>query len=491
MQGVTRIITYTYDTARRLTREQETGYRAITRSYTFDNRGNRTNMTVTGAENYTVTYTYDLNNRLLTETRTGSNPSTATLTYDRNGNQLTRTAGGQTETRVYNAFNQLTRVTSPGFTSTYTYRADGLRHSKTVNGARTYHVWDRGNIVLELNAAGAVINRFERGARGQLIRSQHHGFYLHDARGSVVQRVNAQGQILRNYRYTAFGNEISLDFNNTSPWRFNGMYWDNHRSEYMTPNRMFNPRTGRWTQPDPFFNIRNGNLQGSPNTMTQAGNLYMFVMHNPVNFTDPSGLFAIPFCALFNPIAKAAKKLVAKLTNKPAVQNTAQQASQTVQQTQQVTQAARGSVLAAQQAAAPLTRYAPQATQQVTQTAQQAAPRVQQAAPAAQQAAPRVQQAAQQVTPRVQMLNTVQNPQLTNVVNQLYRANARIGDGGTADMLRHEIQTGQALRHLQKAQDYIRSLEKILKSQDLSSADSRIAHDLLSDLLDAVTRVVQ
>jgi len=44
---------------------------------------------------------------------------------------------GQTETRTYNAFNQFTGVTSPGMNATYTYRADGLRHAKTVNGLMT------------------------------------------------------------------------------------------------------------------------------------------------------------------------------------------------------------------------------------------------------------------------------------------------------------------------------------------------------------------
>jgi len=35
-------------------------------------------------------------------------------------------------------------------------------------------------------------------------------------------------------------------------------------------------------------------MQSSPAAIAQSGNLYMFVMHNPVNFTDPSGLFAVP-----------------------------------------------------------------------------------------------------------------------------------------------------------------------------------------------------
>ena len=44
-------------------------------------------------------------------------------------------AGGNatTETRTYNAFNQLTGVTRSDMMSLYVYRGDGLRHSKTVN----------------------------------------------------------------------------------------------------------------------------------------------------------------------------------------------------------------------------------------------------------------------------------------------------------------------------------------------------------------------
>jgi len=68
------------------------------------------------------------------------------------------------------------------------------------------------------------------------------------------------------------------------------MYFDRHRNEYMTPNRSFNPRAGRWTQPDPFWNIHN--MQGSPAAIAQSSNLFLFTMHNPVRWVDPTGLFA-------------------------------------------------------------------------------------------------------------------------------------------------------------------------------------------------------
>jgi len=45
-------------------------------------------------------------------------------------------------------------------TTTYTYRPDGLRHSKTINGITTTHIWVMGDIVSELNTTGATINTF-------------------------------------------------------------------------------------------------------------------------------------------------------------------------------------------------------------------------------------------------------------------------------------------------------------------------------------------
>ena len=157
-----------------------------------------------------------------------------------------------------------------------------------MNGVVTTHVWNGVNIVLKLNASGGVFNRFDRSSHGQLIRSEHHGFFLFNARGDVVQRVDVQSVILHTYRYDAFGNEISPTSSNTNRFRFASMYWDSHRGEYMTPNRMFNPRIGRWTQPDPYWGLHN--MQNCVWSIMQSGNLFMYCMHNPVRFVDPLGL---------------------------------------------------------------------------------------------------------------------------------------------------------------------------------------------------------
>ena len=40
------------------------------------------------------------------------------------------------------------------------------------------------------------------------------------------------------------------------------------------------------------------------------------------------------------------------------------------------------------------------------------------------------------------MLEQADNPQLRNSIEQLYRGNSFIGDGGTADVIRFEKETG-------------------------------------------------
>ena len=290
--SLNRTVTYTYDLARRLTREQVTGSGALIRDFAYDARGNRASMTVTGsATNHTVTYAYDLNNRLLTETRTGSGAQTTHFAYDRNGNLLTSTTGVIVETRTYNAFNQLTHFTRPGVTAIYAYRSDGLRRYRTVNGQRVEQLWNRGQLSLEFNASRQLINRFYRGLQvNHLIGSAQHGFYLYNARGDVVQRIDDRGNLLATYRYDAFGTEVAPEGGN-NPFRFAGQYWDWERGEYYLRARSFNPRLGRFTQPDPFWNV--GNMQRSRSAILQSNNLFVYTMNNPVMFVDPSGMVAV------------------------------------------------------------------------------------------------------------------------------------------------------------------------------------------------------
>ena len=86
-------------------------------------------------------------------------------------------------------------------------------------------------------------------------------------------------------------------------------------------------------------------------------------------------------------------------------------------------------------------------------------------------------------------LRNAQNKRLRNAIDQLYREDAHIGDGGTADMLRYEFDNGQPLRHLHKAKTMITCLQRILTEEVLSESEIKLVYHLLDDLYGAVKYV--
>ena len=92
-----------------------------------------------------------------------------------------------------------------------------------------------------------------------------------------------------------------------------------------------------------------------------------------------------------------------------------------------------------------------------------------------------------------ELLEQAENLQLQNAIKQLYRGNSFIGDGGTADVIRFEQQTGLMLgknggSHVQKGIDMAKYIENKILTQDLSPSDRALAIQLLEDLYSALGR---
>ena len=93
---------------------------------------------------------------------------------------------------------------------------------------------------------------------------------------------------------------------------------------------------------------------------------------------------------------------------------------------------------------------------------------------------------------RNELLDAAQNSRLKNTINELFRPDAQVGDGGTADWIREFINgTLTGSNHFQKAQDKIRELNKILRSEILSNSDRALIDWLITDLQDALLRAGQ
>jgi hypothetical protein len=87
----------------------------------------------------------------------------------------------------------------------------------------------------------------------------------------------------------------------------------------------------------------------------------------------------------------------------------------------------------------------------------------------------------------------VSSPKLQNIINDLYKGTrnpGRVGTGTTADAVRHELATGQAVGrkfHSTKAADYARGLENWLRSNPNAPYQDRlVAQSVLDDLRSAL-----
>ena len=82
----------------------------------------------------------------------------------------------------------------------------------------------------------------------------------------------------------------------------------------------------------------------------------------------------------------------------------------------------------------------------------------------------------------------ISNPKLKNIVDDLYRPNAKIGSGSTADAVRIELKIDNlkvgGKSHKIKAENSIRSITDILENDLLSAHDRMIAENVRLDLLD-------
>jgi hypothetical protein len=74
------------------------------------------------------------------------------------------------------------------------------------------------------------------------------------------------------------------------------------------------------------------------------------------------------------------------------------------------------------------------------------------------------------------------NKELRNAIEELYRPRAKIGDGGTADLIRA---TGDP-NHVYKAMGFLKNLERIIKAGKLTPEEFGIAERLHQDLIQAI-----
>ena len=301
--------TYTYDLLGRITKETKTGSEDI--SYVYDSHNNRREMSV---GNKTTVYKYNQNDELLrTDTLNGETEENAVVIYknDKNGNQLAtinryeipndRKDGSYVDIDVtlgdnrlnenvvnhYNALNQLTKTLTKNYKVSFTYDAEGLRTSKTVNGEKTVFVWDGDQVVMELSEGGKVQKRYIRG--NDLVYADkgdemEKTYYVTDTHGNVVQLLDETGNVTKTYEYDSFGNEVNPDKKDENPFRYCGEYYDKETEEIYLRARYYQPSVGRFITRDTYTGESDESL---------SLHLYTYCENDSVNAWDPSGHYKI------------------------------------------------------------------------------------------------------------------------------------------------------------------------------------------------------
>ena len=272
--------TYAYDARGRLISETRTGGNPYSSTHAYDAVGNRTQSVRNGAP---VTFSYDANDRLTSD-------GTVSYGWDANGNLASRTQGANVTAYGFDAENRLMAVTGAAGAHQFGYDADGRRvRSASPAGTRHFLV-DMQNptglaqVLEERDGSGLLQARY---SYGDALLAQSQGgvasTILRDALGSTRALADTAGAITNRYTFDAVGTTIAASGAIPSSHLYRGERFDAETGLYHLRARYYSPSQGMFVSRDPHA----GSLD-DPTTLHR----YLYARGDPMNFVDPTGLFA-------------------------------------------------------------------------------------------------------------------------------------------------------------------------------------------------------
>ncbi|HYP26433.1 MAG TPA: RHS repeat-associated core domain-containing protein [Blastocatellia bacterium] len=309
IDGQTESATFKYDLQRRLvTSSQTTGGQSYQRRFEYDRWGNRTAMydAVTGGtqiQSIALQQSSSVPTNRVQSVTQGA--STANYTYDAAGN----VTNDGSHSYKYDAENRLVAVDN-GATASYEYDHQNRRIIKTIGSARTDYVWDGSKVISEHDGSAggwsAKVNYIYLGNRliatlnftltpqcttdskgvvtcTNSLTSTATRFYLSD-QSSTRAVLDSNGNVVGRQAHLPYGEEIATS-GLQEKHRFTTYDRDGETSTDYAVNRQYSYGTGRFNRPDPHrYNLSD----------PQSLNRYTYVENDPVNQSDPLGLFIVP-----------------------------------------------------------------------------------------------------------------------------------------------------------------------------------------------------
>lgn len=273
--GVTHVYSYSYDSVGRLTQVLYDGN--VRSSYSYDSNGNRTSGFSLGA-NFSATY--DDQDRLLTY-------GVESFTHSANGDMVS--AQGISSSRSYNfdAIGKLRgAVAATGPSMVYSYDGFGRLTNVVQDGSFKFHyIYETGDrVAAQTDLQGVIQKEYVYGVEHDhvpdyMIYNGSNLRIIKDHLGSPRLVVNvSNGGVVQRLDYSDSGVILTNSNECFQPFGFAGGIYYPEIKLLKFGARYYDAKIGRWLTKDPIrFNGRDTNL-------------YNYVMGDPINWIDPSGL---------------------------------------------------------------------------------------------------------------------------------------------------------------------------------------------------------
>ena len=183
-------------------------------------------------------------------------------------------------------------------TNTYTYNANGIRTSKTVDGIKHTYTLDGTKILREEwtdeNTSHVIIPLYDN--EDSVCGIDYNGepyYFIRNLQGDVIAIVDRDSETVARYSYDAWGvPEIKSDLSecliaDINPFRYRGYYYDSEIGMYYLQSRYYDAGVGRFISPDDPTIFNN-----SSNMANMSTNKYCYCQNSPSNDTDECGTIA-------------------------------------------------------------------------------------------------------------------------------------------------------------------------------------------------------